>query len=74
MVQYQLTATLPNVDSMTIWTKNGDFYWPDPTKVYLWDGESFQQNEEASIADLPDHFHWHEEYVENQPDLFTLVV
>lgn len=70
---YKNILAIPQVPELTIWTKNGDFYWPDPTQVYLWNGEEFAQNSETVIADLPDHFHWHEDYVVNQPLLFTQI-
>lgn len=72
-MQYRqlLALLIPNIDALTVWTKDGDFYWPDPTKVHLWNGTSFAKNPNASVAELPDHFHWHKDYIENQPLLFV---
>lgn len=68
-----LLTLINQVDGLTIWTQEGtsDFYWPDPTKVGLWNGTTFAKNSSAVVADLPDHFHWHRYYIENQPLLFT---
>jgi hypothetical protein len=74
MSQYQqLTASIPNVDSLTIWTSDGEYYWPDPAKVYLWNGTSYQKDNNTAIADLPDHLHVHKDYIEHQPLLFLNV-
>lgn len=67
MATYKNVLAIPNVDLLTIWVKNGDFYHPDPTKVHFWNGTSYAKNPDAVVADLPDHFFWQEDYVENQP-------
>lgn len=74
MTQYRQLTTFPNLDDNTIWTSDHDWYWPDPTKAHVWNGESFIKSDDTGIADLPDMLHWNKEYVENQPDLFELVV
>ena len=71
---YKNLLAVVGVDALSTWTKDGDFYWPDPTKFHFWTGTGFAKNPDASVGDLPDHVHWHKDYVENQPLLFENVV
>lgn len=72
-MKYKNIVAIPNVPVNTIFSPNGDFYWPQPDQVYLWNGEGFAQSSEAVIADLPDHFHYHQDYIINQPEIFELI-
>lgn len=72
MAQYKNLLAIIGVDALATWTLDGDFYWPDPTKFRFYDSStnSFAKNPDAGVADLPDHCHWHKDYVEHQPLLF----
>lgn len=72
MSQVKNLLAIVGVDLLATWTSDGDFYWPDPTKFHFWNSTTglFEKRTDASIADLPDHVHWHKDYVENQPLLF----
>lgn len=72
-MQYTQNNNFPYTDAGTVWTKDGSFYWPDPTQVRLWNGTDYVASEETAVADLPDLFHWNSEYVENNASEFTVV-
>lgn len=73
--QYTQNSAMPYVDAGAVWTSDSPgWYWPDPTKVAIWNGvDAYEKSEERAVADLPDLFHWNVEYIENNTDLFTVV-
>lgn len=75
MAQYRNILGMPNVPALTVWTADGDFYWPDPTKFTFYNESTGQytQNPNAGIADLPDQVHYYKDYVEPNTTWFAQI-